>query len=131
MAGGRNILKFDPIGIKRALKCVCWNINGIKSTVVNEKLKTDEFLEAVNDHDIIGLVETHSDGSAIDIPGYHCLHINREKSGKKTYGGIGVFVKQEFWDQKCITEVPSNNNNILWIKVKNEKLKTDKTGIFL
>ena len=55
-----------------SLRCGYWNINGYKSKYLGDKLIDKEFLDIVNECDIIGLGEILSEGR-VDIPGFECI----------------------------------------------------------
>ena len=55
-----------------SLRCGYWNINGYKSKYLGDKLIDKEFLDIVNECDIIGLGEIQSEGK-VDIPGLSAL----------------------------------------------------------
>ena len=37
-----------------------WNINGYNSSILGNKLGTDDFMDIINKHDIFAIVETHA-----------------------------------------------------------------------
>ena len=101
------------------IKCVCWNINNVNSKTFGEKLCSADFLEKVKDCYIVSLVETHASGQELFIPDFgKPFQLIRGKKGKKTFGGIAVFVRQELLENKGVTLVESKNHNILWIRIK-------------
>ena len=44
----------------RPLRLGFWNLNGYNSRTLGNKLKTKEFLNIINKHDIFAVVETHA-----------------------------------------------------------------------
>ena len=84
------------------LNVTFWNIQGIKSKILGNKLADPDFLTEVKNADIIGLVETHIHEEILDeliIPGFVPLDFkNRPKNAKSNIssGGIAIFAKEHF-----------------------------------
>lgn len=112
------------------LKIIAWNIEGIKSRLWGNKLKSNEFLDMAKNHDIIGLTETHALEESLVVPGFTCFQLNRRntKNLSRGNGGIAVFVKHDV--SKGVVLVNSNNENILWLKLKKTFFGTER-DIFL
>ena len=109
------------------IKCIYWNIHGVKSKIVGNKLVNQDFLDVVSQYDIIGLGELHAQED-IDIPGYHLIkqkNRNITHKGPKIAGGIAVLVKHDILD---ISNVEKNTNeNSIWISIKqNRTMSTNK-----
>ena len=103
-----------------SLSIMCWNINNFYSSTLNNKLHDQDFLQLTQDHDIIGLVETHSsENDDLFIPGFSKPYVkHRPKSDKsKAFGGIAVYVKPYLHNSIKITELNSMSKDILWIKL--------------
>ena len=107
-----------------------WNIHGITSRLLGNKLKQPDVLDIIKKHDFFSIVETHAHiNSELVIPDYKCLKSRfRPQSKTKYHGGISVFVKDSLKD--LISYVPRNNENILWCKLKKCYFHNDK-DIFL
>ena len=43
----------------RPLRIGFWNINGYNSSILGNKLGTNDFMDVINKHDIFAIVETH------------------------------------------------------------------------
>ena len=65
------------------IRCMYWNIHGVKSKIVENKLLNQDFLDVVSQYDIIGLGELHTQED-IDIPGYHLI---KQKNRRRTHRG--------------------------------------------
>ena len=46
--------------VSHHLRIGFWNLNGFNSSILGNKLKTNDFLSIINKHDIFALVETHA-----------------------------------------------------------------------
>ena len=57
---------------KKILKIAYWNIHGVKSKVIEDKLSDREFLNKISKSDILGLAELHTD-EEISIPGFKLI----------------------------------------------------------
>lgn len=77
-------------GIRQTMKCISWNVNGLRACVGKGFL--DFFKEA--DADIFCLQETKLQPGQIDLelPGYHQYWNYAEKKG---YSGTAIFSKEE------------------------------------
>ena len=106
------------------LKCMTWNINNFYSKVFGNKLENKDFIELVNDCDILSLVETHSKGDDLFIPGFgKPFQLLREgHKNKKSFGGIAVFIKKELLHNNVISRVETQNKDVLWIKLHGNKI---------
>ena len=80
----------------------------------------------VGEYDIVSLVETHSASQDLHIPGFSKpWQITRKKTGKKSYGGIAVFVKEALFKEKVITRIITDNNDILWVRINSNSVDQD------
>ena len=102
-----------------------WNINGFRSKVFGNKFEQQDVQNIIKNYDIIGFTETHtSNDITLSLPGFSVPFTkNRPKIGsqKKLSGGIAVFVKDYLIDSKSICQVQTNNQNVIWLKLKKEK----------
>ena len=104
---------------KVKLKTCYWNIHGIKSRIVPNKLCDHEFLTNLCDSDILAISETHSQEKNLSIPGYKLVkHKIRDKkhNGPKISGGLAVFIKENLHD--LVHVVPNTSENSIWVKLK-------------
>ena len=66
----------------KSLKISYWNIHGVKSKIINDKLSDEDFLNKLSKSDIVGLSELHTD-EVVPLPGYTSRKQNfREKHHK-------------------------------------------------
>ena len=97
----------------------CWNVNGLRNKGLDyNKLHDDNFLKCIEEFDIVGLVETHSDiDEVLNIPGYSAVTASRPKSKKarKSSGGTAVFIKNTI--SKGVSHVKSPSNKFIWLKL--------------
>ena len=106
------------------LKFKTWNIDGKnfgkKRGEFGDKLEHKDFLAEIENYDVVTLVETHAFGMELRIPGFH-KPIRKDrpisKNGKKSFGGIAVFVRKELWDKKIITERHNTSEDCIWLKI--------------
>ena len=99
-----------------------WNINGHRSKYLGDKLIDAEFLNVINECDIIGLGELQSE-EKVDIPGFKRIEQKiRDKNflGPKVAGGVGVFVKKNFEDR--VEFIPNTCDDSIWIWIKDEDI---------
>lgn len=65
------------------IKISCWNIQGFKSRILGNKLNDPDFLNEINDSDVIGVLETHIFNEILeklDIAGFTRIkYKNRKK----------------------------------------------------
>ena len=110
-----------PSQMNKSLKFIIWNIHGLNSKTLGNKLEDNDFLAEVKTHDIICITETHeNDTSDLSILGFQkVVSIKRQKVKNKSSGGIAVFVKHHL--AKSITAVNSNED-IVWVKIKKNLL---------
>ena len=71
-------------GEQTNVKCAYWNLNGVKSKVVGEKLLDTEFLDAIAGTDILGLAELHTN-EEISVPGFKFI---KQKIREKNLKGL-------------------------------------------
>ena len=81
-----------------SLRCLTWNIRGV-ATRTQHKLRDKEVLHIVQQHDIIGILESHTENEeGLEIEGYGMAHNPRktqlERLGKN-YGGVILYYKKE------------------------------------
>ena len=97
----------------RIIKCMYWNMHGVKSKIVGNKLANQDFLDIISQYDVIGLGELHTE-EEIAIPGFHLVKQTKRKKvhkGPKIAGGIAVLVKHDIMDSFNI-EKNNNGNSI-------------------
>ena len=107
------------------LKFKTWNINGCISKLHGNKFENKEFLDQLLNFDIVTIVETHALGKSLDIPGfYRPFRKDRQLKGKgrKSFGGIAVFVKKELIENKIISHIPNDCQDTVWLKVNKNSI---------
>ena len=83
------------------------NVCGLK-----QRLEYPEFIEFIENYDIICLAETHSDQcDIIEINNYTYISKPRSKEFRRKSGGIGVLIKNKF--AKYIDVIPGNSEYVL------------------
>ena len=104
------------------IKFGTWNISGW----TNENCHLRKAILYELDFDIIGIQETHLSDNTNHQPnldGYkwigHCRKIRHIKS-KKTYGGIGLFIKKELYDVYHISIIDNSFEGILGLLFKDK-----------
>ena len=104
---------------RKKIKICYWNVHGVKSQIIGDKLLDQEFLGKLRNSDIVSLSELHTEKEDIFLPGYRLLKQKIRKKvhkGPKIGGGIAVFVREDFCD--LIHVVPNTNENSIWIRIK-------------
>ena len=113
-----------------SLKFSFWNIRGFQSKILGKKFICKDFSDQIQDHDIIGLAETHIHTAVVDelaIPGYELVkYINCERNPKShtAPGGLALFCKENVY--KYIIPMKSNNRDIIWVKIKKDLTGLDR-----
>ena len=80
----------------RSLRLGFRNLNGYNSRKLGNKLKTKEFLNIINKHDIFALVETHAtNNSELAVNNFKHFVKCRNKTGKRTFGGLSLYINQK------------------------------------
>ena len=108
------------------LKHSFWNINGYKSKIIGNKLVSRDFLQKIEECDIIGLAETHIHSKILDnlsIPGFSRIHYKiREPHSKGNCGsgGIALFSREHI--AKFLIPIQNENKDVMWVKIKKELL---------
>ena len=75
--------------MSRHLRIGFWNLNGFNSSILGNKLKTNDFLSIINKHDIFALVETHATyETGMNISKFkHFTKCTEESIGKPIFRG--------------------------------------------
>ena len=115
------------------LRIKSWNINGIRSKDFGSKFLQNDFLAEIENYDVVILTETHACGQNLFLPGF-ISPFRRDRSisknGRKSFGGIAVFIKECLHSKKAIHKVNNDNPDVIWIKIKKEFLNSN-TDLFV
>ena len=100
----------------RPLRIGFWNINGYSSSILGNKLGTDDFMDVINKHDIFAIVETLATHDAkLSIRNFEHFIKCRDKSGKRAFGGLSVYISRKL--SEGVSYVPTENKNAIWCKL--------------
>ena len=102
---------------KTLLNVAVWNINGVKSKLIN-KFEDKSFINNIKCYDIIGLVETHLvESLPPPLKNYKIHHTYRTQNvkAKRNFGGISILIKKSVSNGVKIFE--SKNSNFVWLKL--------------
>ena len=114
------------------MKISSWNLNGYKSRHFGSKFLNEDFLNEIENSDIVCLSETHIHKeilTELHIPGYNRITYKNEiKTGRKGHGGIAIFAKEHLSNK--VTPVQSNREFSIWVKIKKE-LSRNQDDIYL
>ena len=116
------------------MKISSWNLNGFRSKHFGNKLCFSDFLEEIQDSEIVGLQETHIHDAILnelEIPGFKRIAYKNQmlkKNSIKGNGGIAIFIKEHL--SKYIIPQKTNTDYSIWVKIKKE-ITQNKDDIFL
>ncbi len=103
-----------------------WNIDGVMSSSIGNKLQDRNVVAVLQQQDIIGLTETHcSKSDNIQLEGYTTSIANRERhpNGRKDSGGVAVLIRNSL--RHCTSIVPSASTDVMWVKMKKECMRLE------
>ena len=87
------------------------------------KLEHEEFIEFVNQYDIICLTETKTDNcDCIEIDGYTTFAKHRTELSTRKSGGIIVYVRNKYI--KYCSVLKAQSKHVLWININDNLFKT-------
>ena len=106
------------------LSFLAWNINGLSSKSLGNKLRDPDCLRMINNFDFIILSETWKSVS-IDLEGFNIVSTSTLKNRKcgRSSGGLALIFKSNFNDW---ISVEKESPNFLWFKIAKEYTKTEK-----
>ena len=106
-----------------SLKCVCWNIDGLAS-----KLVDDDFIQYVQTIDIVCLIETFLDDT-FDLTNHFCDYviylspaIKHSYMGRRS-GGLLLLVKKRL--EMFVSKIELSAEHILALKISKELIHSD------
>ena len=100
------------------IKIVSWNINNYKSSTIGNKLQEGEVIKLLSGYDIVCLNETHAKKSdELYLPGFKKpFRSDRPTSGRKSFGGIAIFIKNHIWKNSNISPVVTSCKDVVWLR---------------
>ena len=106
------------------LSFFAWNINGLSSKSLGDKLQNVGCLKVINGYDFVILSETWSE-SNIEVAGYRSVVTGTSKTAKsgRNSGGLALLYKNEFHDWISVDKA---SPNFLWYKISKNYTKTTK-----
>ena len=106
------------------LKILCLNVCGLLT-----KSQYPEFLELIDEYDILCFVETKLDDyDCINLPGFTMNMKNRFKYMKTKSGGITLAFKDHLNEHISIIELESKY--VLWFEINDRLLHNEKDALF-
>ena len=84
---------------------------------LTSKLATPEFIETLNNYDIVCLTETKTDkADIIDIPNFQVFYKHRSELSFRKSGGIVVYIRNTL--AKFCSIISNNCDHVLWVKIE-------------
>ena len=100
------------------LKCTYWNIHGVSSKSLGDKTKNKDFLEMVQNTDILCLSELHTSKN-ISVKGFSTkIQKFREKNSSRVSGGIAICIRHNLANKFEI--IKNSNPDSIWLKTTTE-----------
>ena len=116
----------DHPAISSNLSFCAWNINGLSSKYLGNKLQSIDFLSVIDNSDFIVLTEI-GNCSDLEIAGYksfvQCSTPNQSRKGGRNSGGIALFYKNKLHKNISTTKTAQN---FLWFKIEKSFLNSVK-----
>ena len=111
--------------IVRIIKLLIFNSELLNCCGIKAKLNYPQFIEIINDFDILCLVETKIDDcDIINIPDYTVKMKRRKFISFKNSRGMILAYTNEY--EKQISELPKQSNFTLWFKISKELTGCDE-----
>ena len=106
--------------IDNQLKILSLNVCGLIT-----KSNYPEFIELIQNYDIIGIQESKTDDcDFVNIPGYNVYLNNREKMSRRRSGGIALLVRKEL-QKFVIVESHPTSKLVLWCTILRNFTQTE------
>ena len=104
------------------LSFFAWNINGLSSKSLSDKLQNVDCLRVINGYDFVILSETWSEPN-IEVAGYRSVVTGTSKTAKsgRNSGGLALLYKNKFHDWISVEKA---SPNFLWFKISKTYTKT-------
>ena len=114
--------KKKHLNANNSLDFCAWNIHGYQSRQIGPKFIDSDFLNQIQDIDLLGLTHIHDEIlEELNIPGFTRIsYKNREKNLRSgtASGGIAVFAKAHL--ANMFNAIKNNNTDSVWVKLKKE-----------
>ena len=107
------------------LSFFAWNINGLSSKSLSDKLQNVDCLRVINGYDFVILSETWSEPNISKVAGYRSVVTGTSKTAKSGRNSVGLALiyKNEFHDWISVAKA---SPNFLWFKISKNYTKTTK-----
>ena len=114
----------DHLNNASKLSFFAWNINGLSSKSLGDKLQNVDCLNMINDFDFLIFCETWNETN-IEVAGYRSVVTGTSKTTKsgRNSGGLALLYKNEFHDWITVEKA---SPNFLWFKIGRQYTKTAK-----
>ena len=114
----------DHLNNASKLSFFAWNINGLSSKSLGDKLQNVDCLNMINDFDFLIFCETWNETN-IEVTGYRSVVTGTSKTTKsgRNSGGLALLYKNEFHDWITVEKA---SPNFLWFKISRQYTKTAK-----
>ena len=115
---------------KNHIRICYWNIGGVNTHNMN-KLKDENFVQEIQNFDIVILAETHIGyDTDINIDGFNYFPLCRHVSANgRYYGGLGIFRRKSLKDH--IKILPGIHKDFQWIKIEKDFVNIKKIFIYV
>ena len=104
-----------------------WNCSGLNLNTDHSKLEDSDFYNAVIQHDLVLLCETHcATSSSIHVKGYGSFQLNRNvtKGNNRSYGGIAILYRNCM--KNGLKFLEHKNGDYVWVKLLKEWFGLEK-----
>ena len=114
----------DHLNNASKLSFFAWNINGLSSKSLGDKLQNVDCLNMINDFDFLIFCETWNETN-IEVTGYRSVVTGTSKTTKsgRNSGGLALLYKNEFHDWITVEKA---SPNFLWFKISRQYTKAAK-----
>ena len=119
----------DHLNNASKLSFFAWNINGLSSKSLGDKLQNVDCLNMINDFDFLIFCETWNETN-IEVAGYRSVVTGTSKTTKsgRNSGGLALLYKNEFHDWITVEKA---SPNFLWFKISYSTRKLQKISLYV